>query len=79
MFDCTTPAAPPVIPPVTDGIGQLYVVPGGTIPFAILIGVSVNDPLHIDKVPFEMLGVGLIVMVTVKVAPVQPADNGVTV
>ena len=42
------PATPPVIPPVTVGIPQLYVVPTGTILPPPSTGVTVNAvPLHV--------------------------------
>ena len=47
ILDAAEPVAPPVIPPVTVGADQLYVVPVGTTPFVTLTGVDVNaTPLH---------------------------------
>src|ERR1044071_1702383 len=42
VIDEPDPATPPVIPPVTVGTPQLYVVPAGTIPFVPFTGVAVN-------------------------------------
>ena len=73
------PIAPPVIAPVTVGALQLYKVPAGIIPFVPLVGVRVNNtPLHVTPVIAVTLAVGLILMVTVKLAPVQVPDIGVT-
>jgi hypothetical protein len=79
MLEAFVPAVPPVIPPVTVGADQLYVVPEGTIsvPF---VGVTVNPvPLHVVAVLFAMPDCGLTVTVTVKFEPVQVPDTGVTV
>ena len=58
------PAAPPVIPPVTAGAGQVYVVPDGTVPSVPLAGDTVNgDPLHTVLVRVFIAGVGVIVIV----------------
>src|SRR5690349_24476487 len=47
VIDDPDPATPPVIPPVTVGTPQLYVVPAGTIPFVPSTGVTLNAvPLH---------------------------------
>jgi hypothetical protein len=74
------PAAPPVIPPVTVGADQEYVVPAGTIPFVPLDGVAVNaTPLHVVAVIFVIPGLGLTVTVSVKLDPAQLPDVGVTV
>ena len=71
---------PPVIPPVTLGANQLYKVPSGTIPFVVLAGLTVNiTPLQLTEVISVITAVGLIVIVTVKVAPVQFPDSGVTI
>src|SRR5258706_4714319 len=80
MFDALLPAAPPVIPPVTVGADQLYVVPAGTIPFVTFAGVTVNPiPLHTVEVIAFITGVGFTVTVTVNVEPAQVPDVGVTV
>lgn len=74
------PLAPPVNPPVTEGIGQLYVVAIGTIPFVMFTGIDVKPvPLQIVSVILETAGVGFTVTVTVKVSPKQKPDVGVTV
>lgn len=74
------PAAPPVIPPVTTGTPQLYVVPAGTIPFTTFTGVEEKgNPLHMVLVMLLIEGVGLTVTVTVKVAPLHEPTEGVTV
>ena len=80
MFDAPVPDVPPVMPPVTTGAGQLYVVPAGTIPFVPFTGVVVNvDPLHTFTVMGLIAGVGFTVTVTVNVLPVQVPEVGVTV
>ena len=74
------PEAPPVRPPVTVGADQLYVVPDGTIPFVSLTGVEVKPvPPQVTLVILFTYGRGFTVTVTVKVAPGQLPDNGVTV
>ena len=86
------PAAPPVMPPVTDGADQEYVVPVGTIPFVPLTGVAVKaTPLQVIAVIGLMVaagftvtgtviaGTGFTVTVTVKCAPWQLPEVGVTV
>ena len=74
------PVVPPVIPPVTLGALQLYVVPAGTIPLLPLVGVALNKtPLQPTAVIALITALGLTVTVTVNVAPVQLPDNGVTV
>ena len=46
-IDAPLPVVPPVIPPVTLGALQLYVVPAGTMPLLPLVGVALNKtPLH---------------------------------
>ena len=78
-------AVPPVIPPVTTGTGQVYVVPVGTIVAAVgtlLTGVTAKRvPLQIVAVWAGISGLGLTVTVIVNVDPTQdPAapDVGVT-
>jgi hypothetical protein len=62
------PEEPPVIPPVTTGADQLYVVPTGTTPFVTFVGVEVNDdPLQAEFVIEETAGVGFTVTVNVNV------------
>ena len=71
------PLMPPVIPPVTTGTLQLYNVPPGTIPSARFVGLTVNiTPLQLTAVRLLITAVGLIVIVTVNVAPVQLPDIG---
>jgi hypothetical protein len=80
MFAWFAPAAPPVMPPVTAGAAQLYVVPAGTMPSVPFAGVAVNaTPLQVVAVILVIAGLGLTVTVTVKFAPVQLPDKGVTV
>ena len=75
------PAAPPVIPPVTTGADQLYVVPAGTIPLAPSTGDTVNAvPVHAAPVIGVIVGFGFNVTVTVNAVPEQlPGASGVTV
>ena len=80
MFTAFVPVAPPVNPPVTTGVIQLYKVPAGTTPFVPLVGVNVNNtPLQVTPVIAVILAVGLTVTVTVKVVPVQVPDIGLMV
>ena len=79
IFAAAAPAAPPVKPPVTAGMAQLYVVPPGTIS-APFTGVTVKAvPPQVVATLFAIVAFGFTVTVTVKFAPVQPPDNGVTV
>jgi hypothetical protein len=56
------------------------VVPEGTTPFAILTGVSENPTsLHTMEVIVVTDGFGLTVTSTLKSAPVQLPEEGVTV
>ena len=74
------PAVPPVIPPVTTGALQVYVVPVGTIlplPFAGITAKATSP--QVEVVWFKIEGVGSTVTVTVNVAPAQLPDVGVTV
>ena len=72
--------APPVNPPVTLGALQLYNVPAGTIPSVRFVGLTVNaTPLQLTELIAVITAVGLIVIVTVNVAPVHAPDNGVTI
>ena len=80
MFAWLAPAAPPVIPPVTVGAAQLYVVPAGTTPLVPFAGVAENaTALQVVAIIFVMAGFGFTVTVTVNVDPVQLPDVGVTV
>ena len=81
ITDTAVALAPPVSPPVTDGVDQLYVVPAGTIPLIPSVGVTVNDtPLQVTVVIAVITAVGLIVTVTVKVVPIpQLTMFGVTI
>jgi hypothetical protein len=54
--------SPPVIPPVTAGAGQLYIVPGKTTPLVPFAGIIANDPpLQIEVVIFEIIENGFTV------------------
>ncbi len=80
ISDSPEPTAPPVIPPVTTGGSHEYVVPAGTMPFRPLTGVTVKvSSLHISSVMGRTSGTGLMVTVTVKLAPGQVPVTGVTV
>ena len=77
---CPLNAAPPVKPPLTLGALQLYKVPAGTIPLVRFVGLTVNaTPLQLTELIAVITAVGLIVIVTVNVAPVHAPDNGVTI
>ena len=75
------PVPPPVIPPVTLGALQLYVVPDGTIPFVPLVGVTLkNTPSQLIAVIAVIAEVGFTVTVKVNGAFVpHKVDAGVTV
>jgi hypothetical protein len=74
------PEVPPVIPPVTTGADQLYVVTVGTNPFVTFVGVEMNDdPLQAEFVIEVIAGVGFTVTVNVNVVPEQVPEVGVTV
>ena len=80
MLAAPAPAAPPVMPPVTTGTGQLYVVPAGTTPLVPFTGVTVKAvPLQANAVILVIAGRGFTVTVTVNVAPVHVPKLGVTV
>ncbi len=71
---------PPVMLPVTDGANQLYTVPAGIIPSVPSTGDTLYViPLQVTAVIAVIEAFGLIVTVTVNVAPVQTPVNGVTV
>ncbi|MBK8884447.1 MAG: hypothetical protein IPN67_19440 [Bacteroidales bacterium] len=62
------------------GAVHVYVVPPGTISAPPLTGVIVKAaPLQIVAVLFAIVALGFTVTVTVKVAPAQVPDIGVTV
>ena len=70
---------PPVNPPETDGADQLYSVLSGTIPFVIFVGLTLNIiPLQIFVAIAVISATGLMVAVTVNVAPIQVPETGVT-
>ena len=78
--DAPDPLVPPVNPPLTLGALHAYVVPAGTMPFVIFVGLTVNaTPLQLTVLIAVITAVGLIVIVTVNVAPVHAPDNGVTI
>ena len=80
IVDALEPVPPPVILPVILGVDQLYVVPEGTIPLVISKGVIVKDiPLQVAVAIGFTDATGLMVAVTVKLAPLQDPDVGVTV
>ena len=77
---CVNAAAPPVIPPVMIGVGQLYVVPFGITPLVTSVGVILNNtPLQAIPVIGVTDAVGLSVTVNWNDAPAHPLDIGVTV
>ena len=70
---------PPVVPPVTIGADQLYVVPDGTIPLVPFTGVTLNTVPVVTVVLISVIvATGLIFAVTVNAEPVQVPDCGVT-
>ena len=80
ILDALVPVPPPVIPPVTLGALQLYVVPDGTIPFVPFTGVILkNTPLHETPVIALITADGFTFTVTENTDPVQLPDNGVIV
>ena len=80
IVEALDPVPPPVILPVIPGVDQLYVVPDGTMPLVISKGVMVKDtPLQVAIAIGFTDATGLMVAVTVKLAPVQDPDVGVTV
>jgi hypothetical protein len=65
------PAAPPVIPPVTVGAVQVYVVPDGTVPLIPFVGVTVNGiPVQIAE--FMVVIAGPLTTDTGEVVLLQP-------
>ena len=81
MFVEFKPTIPPVILSlITDGTGQLYFVLLGTIPFVRLSGVIAKaSPLQTVLVIGLIVALGFTVTVTVKGAPEQDPDDGITV
>ena len=78
-FDAEACVTPPVIP-VPVGAFHVKVVPDGITPFVTSVGVILkNTPLHVVVLIGVTLAYGLILTVTVNVAPVQLPDTGVTV
>ena len=54
-------------------------VPAGTIPLSPFTGLTVNiTPLQLAVVIVVIVATGLMVTVTLNIAPVQLPDNGVT-
>ncbi len=73
------PAAPPVMLPVTEGMGQLYVVPIGTMPLVPFTGEEVKAvALQTVEVILVTDGVGFTVTVSVNIVPLQEPEIGVT-
>ncbi len=73
------PAAPPVMPPLTKGAGQLYVVPVGTMPLVPFTGFEVKAiPVQVVVVMVVIVGVGFTSTVNEKVVPMQVNEVGVT-
>ena len=81
MFDALLPDDKLVIPPVTIGTDQLYVVPAGTIPLVILTGVTENNtPSQLTAVIAVIEATGFTVTVNTNDAPTpQLTEVGVTV
>lgn len=84
MLAAPVPVAPPVTPPVTTGSPQLYVVPGGTMPFVPLTGAIENaEPLQAAPVILVTAGLASIVTTTSNGVPTQlpraTEEIGVTV
>ena len=70
------PGAPPVIPPVTVGVLQLYVVPEGIVPVKAAVKLA---PEQILKVTLFIAANGNTDTTPVNTAPVQPEESGVIV
>ena len=80
ILDALVPVPPPVMPPVTLGALQLYVVPDGTIPFVPLVGVNTKPtPPQVVAVIALITADGFTFTVTENTDPVQLPDNGVIV
>jgi hypothetical protein len=76
MLFSAVPEAKPLVIAVLVGADHEYVVPVGTME---VVGETVNVcPLQMVAVPAEMEGVGFNVMVTLKGAPGQDPEVGVT-
>ena len=68
------------MPPVTVGTDQLKVVLAGTIPLVPLTGVKLKlTPLQVAAVIAEITAIGFTLTVTLKLAPEQLPDKGVTI
>ena len=79
ILTAVVPLTPPVIPPVTPGALQLYVVPTGMIPFVPFVGLTVKlTPLHVVFVIAVTCASGFRFTVTENEAPVHDPDTGVT-
>ena len=69
IVEAFDPEAPPVIPPVTVGADQLYVVPVGITLLPPLTGVILKPvPLQVEAVWVETDGVGFTVTLNVFMA-----------
>ena len=80
MVEALDPVPPPVILAVILGADQLYVVPDGTIPLVMSKGDIVKDTPLQEAVAIGFTdATGLMVAVTVKLAPVHEPDVGITV
>ncbi len=76
MLFCAVPEAKPLVIAELVGADHEYVVPEGTME---VVGETVNVcPLQMVAAPAEMEGVGFNVMVTLKGAPGQDPEVGVT-
>jgi len=77
MLEDAEPEAPPVIPPVTEGVGQEYVVPAGTRPFKPFAGIELNDaPEQIVSEMLETEAAGFTAMARVNEAPLHAPAVG---
>lgn len=80
MLAAPLPLAPPVKPPVTEGIDQLYVVPEGTMPFMGFTGVEVKlSPPQVVSTMLLMAGSGFTHKISVKESPLHEPDVGAMV
>ena len=78
LIEEPVPLNPPVKPD-PDGANHAYVVPEGTMPLVRLVGKVLKlAPLQITAVNALITAFGLILMVTVKLLPVQLPAVGVT-
>ncbi len=79
MLAAPLPLAPPVKPPVTVGVDQLYVVPAGTMPSMPFTGIEVKPtPPHVVATMLLIVGSRFTVTTTVKAVPIHEPDVGVT-